>query len=99
MATLKTDPFDYANGALPTVSGGVWANDSVLGALQVTSAAVSPNVSGDGSARLGAWTGSATKQWAQVKHSVFAQFNGPCVFHNGAGTFYFFDCRSDQCWL
>jgi hypothetical protein len=99
VANLLLDTFAYSDGNLATVSGGAWAVDSGFGDLVIASGAVKPNASVDGSARLASWAGSGASQWAQVRLSVVANFNGPCVFHNGAGTFYFLDCRSDSMWL
>ena len=65
---LAFDPFLYSDGALATVSGGLWTNCvGLLGVLVDSTAIAARGVSGgDAAAVITMWSGSATDQFAQV---------------------------------
>lgn len=90
------DNFAYSDGALPTVSGGVWAKPSDWpNPLAVQSNLAKGTASGDNACYLASWAGSTTAQYSEIVVSTFDNFMGPTVFNSAVGDFYFLDARSD----
>jgi hypothetical protein len=90
--TRLTDTFaSYSDGQLPTVSGGIYAKPSDVPAAPaiVGHLAWGPTVTtGEHVAYLTAFTGSTTRQWAEVTYQTPDNYTGPAVFNDAVGNFY-----------
>ena len=87
---LVYDPFTYSDGALATVSGGLWTDCSGFAAIQVASVGVSSYAVGPGTnaaAVLTTWAGSATDQYAQ--HNYHGAEGGLTLRSDNADNFIF----------
>lgn len=96
MAVIVSDSFAaYADGALPTVSGGVYAKPSDWpNPIAIASHLAKGTASGDNACYLSSYAGSAVAQWAAVTVATHDDFMGPTVFNSAVGDFYFWDVRS-----
>jgi hypothetical protein len=95
--TRLTDTFStYSNGALPTVSGGVYSKPTDWpNPIAISSHLAAGTASGDNACYLTSWAGSTTFQWAEVTISTADDFVGPTLYNSTVGDFFYLDCLPD----
>lgn len=93
MSTV-TDSFTYSDGALPTVSSGLWT--AVLGTINVASNVIKGNTTGDNAVRRSDGSSYTDDQDSQIVATVKpvegSDDGGPCVrCQSGSNSFYLAD--------
>ena len=99
-AILFSDSFPWSDGALPTVSAGVYATPSAwANPIAIASNLAKGTAAGDNAAYLPAYAGSSTAQYAATTVATVEAFWGPTVFNNGVSAFYHLDVFSADLWV
>lgn len=84
-----SDAFPYSDGALPTVSGGLYAKPSGwANPVAIASNLAKGTAAGENAVYRTGWTGSQTAQWAEITFDTVDSFSGATLFNDGVSSFY-----------